>query len=120
MVKGVQMSGLYVADFETSVRFYRDVLGIPLKIDAHGDYHHAEYSFPDPYFHFALFPIVKKTQGGLALISLQSTTAERALSVRLVQARSSWNHRKKYPIPAAASRRKWLILTVIAWNCSSP
>ena len=56
MIQGMNMIGLYVRDFDASLRFYRDVLGIPLKVDAHGDYHHAEYSFRDPYFHFAIFP----------------------------------------------------------------
>ena len=50
----VQMIGLYVSDLDRCVDFYR-ALGIPLKVDAHGSYHHAEYSFHDPYFHFALF-----------------------------------------------------------------
>ena len=53
----MNMIGLYVRDFDASVRFYRDTLGIPLQVDAHGDYHHAEYSFHDPYFHFAIFPV---------------------------------------------------------------
>ena len=57
MIRGVQMLGLYTADFDSAVRFYRDVLAIPLAIDAHGDYHHAEWSFTDPYFHFAIFPV---------------------------------------------------------------
>ena len=51
----VQMIGLYVTDLDRCVDFYR-ALGIPLKVDAHGSYHHAEHSFHDPYFHFALFP----------------------------------------------------------------
>ena len=51
----VQMIGLYVSDFERCVAFYRG-LGIPLKVDAHGSYHHAEHSFQNPYFHIALFP----------------------------------------------------------------
>ena len=51
----IQMIGLFVSDFDSCVHFYR-ALGIPLEVDAHGSYHHAEYSFQDPYFHFALFP----------------------------------------------------------------
>lgn len=55
-ISAVQMVGLYVRDFESALRFYRDALGIPLEIDAHGDDHHADYSFREPYFHFAIFP----------------------------------------------------------------
>ncbi len=55
-IHGVQMVGLFVNDFEAALGFYRDGLGIPLTIDAHGDYHHAEISFQNPYFHFAIFP----------------------------------------------------------------
>lgn len=50
------MVGLYAADFDVAVRFYRDVRAIPLAVDAHGDDHHAEWSFTDPYFHSAIFP----------------------------------------------------------------
>ena len=56
MVHGVQMVGLFVTDLESAVEFYRNVLGIPLEVDAHGERRHADYSFRDPYFHFALFP----------------------------------------------------------------
>ena len=55
-VRGVQMVGLFVNDFDASLGFYRDGLGIPLVVDRHGDYHHAEVSFQNPYFHFAIFP----------------------------------------------------------------
>ena len=57
----VQMIGLYVSDLDRCVDFYR-ALGIPLKVDAHGSYHHAEHSFQDPYFHFALFPAETEEQ----------------------------------------------------------
>ena len=57
----VQMIGLYVADFERCVDFYRG-LGISLKVDAHGSYHHAEHSFQSPYYHFALFPAEAEEQ----------------------------------------------------------
>ena len=56
MIDGIQMIGLFVRDFDAALHFYRDLLGIPLAVDPHGAYHHAEYSFRDPYFHFALFP----------------------------------------------------------------
>jgi len=48
--------GLFADDFDAAVRFYREGLGFPLEVDAHGDYHHADGSFHDPYFHFAIFP----------------------------------------------------------------
>ena len=54
--QGVQMIGLFTDHFDAAVRFYRDGLGVPLEVDPHGDYHHAEWSFHDPYFHFAIFP----------------------------------------------------------------
>lgn len=56
VVQNVQMVGLYVQDFDAALSFYRDLLRIPLTVDAHGNYHHADFSFPKPYFHFALFP----------------------------------------------------------------
>ena len=55
-VQGVQMVGLFTDHFDDAVRFYRDGLGVPLEVDSHGDYHHADCSFHDPYFHFAIFP----------------------------------------------------------------
>ena len=53
---GIQMVGLFANDFDVSVRFYREGLGVPLEVDAHGDYHHADMSYHNPYFHFAIFP----------------------------------------------------------------
>ena len=55
-VQGVQMVGLFTDHFAAAVRFYREGLGVPLEVDSHGDYHHADCSFHDPYFHFAIFP----------------------------------------------------------------
>ena len=55
-VQGVPMIGLFSDHFDDAVRFYRDGLGVPLEVDSHGDYHHADYSFHEPYFHFAIFP----------------------------------------------------------------
>lgn len=64
----IQMVGLYVRDFDAVLRFYRDIVGIPLEVDAHGDYHHADYSFHEPYFHFAIFPAPPgKSTGGVHL-----------------------------------------------------
>jgi predicted enzyme related to lactoylglutathione lyase len=60
IVKGIQTVGLYVRDFQAALHFYRDTLGIPLQVDGHGDYHHADYSFQNPYFHFAIFPAEPK------------------------------------------------------------
>ena len=54
MVEGVLMVAFRVRDFEASLHFYRDVLGIPLEVD--NENKHAEYSFHNPYFHFAIFP----------------------------------------------------------------
>jgi catechol 2,3-dioxygenase-like lactoylglutathione lyase family enzyme len=48
------MVALRVKDFDASLTFYRDVLGVPLEVDSHN--RHAEHSFHDPYFHFAIFP----------------------------------------------------------------
>jgi lactoylglutathione lyase len=45
---------LYVSDMDASVRFYRDTIGIPLHADETDD--HFEFSWHQPYFHFALFP----------------------------------------------------------------
>ena len=42
--------------FYEGIKFYQDGLGVPLQIDAQGDYHHADMSYDDPYFHFTIFP----------------------------------------------------------------
>ncbi len=68
-VLNVQMVGLFVSDFEGCTEFYR-ALGIPLEVDAHGAYHHAEHSFHDPYFHFALFPAETEGRSSSAHVTL--------------------------------------------------
>ena len=52
---------LRVRDPEASVRFYRDALGVPLHADEEGTHH--EYSWQEPYFHFALFPAEPEEPG---------------------------------------------------------
>ena len=44
---------LYVSDLETSGRFYRDAIGLPLHVSRDGT--HEECSWRDPYLHFAVF-----------------------------------------------------------------
>ena len=65
MVERLQFLALSVSDLERSVRFYRDVLGVPLHESNHdaekGDPwyggEHAAYSWTDGAFlHFALYP----------------------------------------------------------------
>ncbi len=73
----VQMIGLFVSDFDSCVDFYR-ALGIPLEVDAHGSYHHAEYSFQGPYFHFALFPAEAGELPSRTHVSLQVGDCEEA------------------------------------------
>ena len=73
----VQMIGLYVTDLDRCVDFYR-ALGIPLKVDAHGSYHHAEHSFHDPYFHFALFPAESELQVSRAHVAFGVEDCEEA------------------------------------------
>ena len=88
MIKGVLMVAFRVKDFEASLHFYRDVLGVPLEVDANADYQHAEYSFHDPYFHFAIFPAQPGAESLRAHVSFQTAscreTFERAVAVGAV------------------------------------
>lgn len=48
---------LRARNYDNTVRFYRDVVGIHLEVTAHSDEGpHAEYSWHNPYFHFAVVP----------------------------------------------------------------
>ena len=47
-------AALRVRDPEACARFYRDAIGIPLHPDEANTHH--EYSWDEPYFHFAIFP----------------------------------------------------------------
>jgi len=48
---------LHVKDIESSARFYRDIIGIPLHKNENPA--HYEYSWHGTYFHFALFQVVE-------------------------------------------------------------
>ena len=88
-VRGVQMVGLFVNDFDASLGFYRDGLGVPLVVDAHGDYHHAEVSFQNPYFHFAIFPSERPSTQRPAHITFVVSDVNKTLAhVRKVGRRS--------------------------------
>ncbi len=43
-----------VKDIDISARFYREAIGVPLHQGQ--EYPHHEYSWIEPYFHFAIFP----------------------------------------------------------------
>ena len=48
---------LRARNYEATTRFYRDVLGVPFEQEDHSDEGpHNEYSWHNPYFHFAIFP----------------------------------------------------------------
>ena len=48
---------LRARNYEDTARFYRDVLGVPVEEEDHSDEGpHNEYSWHNPYFHFAIFP----------------------------------------------------------------
>ena len=48
---------LRALNYEATARFYRDVLGVPVEEEDHSDEGpHNEYSWHNPYFHFAIFP----------------------------------------------------------------
>jgi predicted enzyme related to lactoylglutathione lyase len=88
MIKGVVMVALRVTDFAASLSFYRDVLGVPLEVDGNVDHQHAEYSFHDPYFHFAIFPAQAGAESLRAHVSFQTENCrelfERAVAVGAV------------------------------------
>ena len=49
---------LHARNYDSMVRFYRDLVGVPLEAEDHGDEGpHNEYSWHDQYFHFAIFPV---------------------------------------------------------------
>ena len=48
---------LRARNYEDTTRFYKDVLGVPVEEEDHSDEGpHNEYSWHNPYFHFAIFP----------------------------------------------------------------
>ena len=54
----IVFTALHARDYEDTVSFYRDILGVPLEEEDHGDEGpHFEYSWHEPYFHFAIFPL---------------------------------------------------------------
>ena len=54
----IVFTALHARNYENTVGFYRDILGIPLEEEDHGEEGpHFEYSWHDPYFHFAIFPL---------------------------------------------------------------
>ena len=49
---------LRTRNYKSAVRFYRDLVGVPLEAEDHGDEGpHNEYSWHNPYFHFAIFEL---------------------------------------------------------------
>ena len=68
---------LRARNYEDTARFYRDVLGVPIEEEDHSDEGpHNEYSWHNPYFHFAIFPASEDEQ---------ATRTELAFSVRDVR-----------------------------------
>ena len=54
---------LRARNYEDTARFYRDVLGVPIEEEDHSDEGpHNEYSWHNPYFHFAIFPASEDEQ----------------------------------------------------------
>jgi predicted enzyme related to lactoylglutathione lyase len=54
----VVFMALRTLNYESVVRFYRDLVGVPLEAEDHGDEGpYSEHSWHEPYFHFAIFPI---------------------------------------------------------------
>jgi predicted enzyme related to lactoylglutathione lyase len=68
---------LRARNYEDTARFYKDVLGVPVEEEDHSDeVHHYEYSWHNPYFHFAIFPASEDEE---------ATRTELAFSVKDVQ-----------------------------------
>jgi catechol 2,3-dioxygenase-like lactoylglutathione lyase family enzyme len=54
----IVFTALHARNYEATVSFYRDVVGVPLEEEDHGDEGpHFEYSWQEPYFPFAIFPL---------------------------------------------------------------
>jgi predicted enzyme related to lactoylglutathione lyase len=52
----IVFAGLRCRNYDGAVRFYRDVLGVPLREEDHPpEGLHSEHSWHNPYFHFAIF-----------------------------------------------------------------
>ena len=52
----IVFTALRCRNYDSTVEFYRDVLGVPLEEEDHPpEGVHNEYSWHDPYFHFAIF-----------------------------------------------------------------
>jgi predicted enzyme related to lactoylglutathione lyase len=54
MVPRLSFVGVRVAELGPAESFYRHAVGVPLRSDRRGT--HQEFSWHDPYLHFALFP----------------------------------------------------------------
>jgi uncharacterized glyoxalase superfamily protein PhnB len=76
-IKGLNAVLLSAADVAGMVVFYRDVLGLPLKVSDHGGGMHAEMDFPG--LHFAIFPGGPRAlERGPVTISLQVESVDAA------------------------------------------
>ena len=93
---------LRVRDLEASARFYRDALGVPLHPDEEGTHH--EYSWHEPYFHFALFPAEPEEPGlGFAVDDIDAAH-ERAVAAGATVVepprQQPWGRSARYRDPA--------------------
>ena len=75
--KRIVFLALRVRNYEDTARFYRVVVGVPVEEQDHSDEGpHNEFSWSNPYFHFAIFP---------ASDDEEATRTELAFSVKDVQ-----------------------------------
>ncbi len=95
---------LRVEDGAKSVRFYKDLIGLPLHSADDGT--HFECSWHEPYFHFAIFPAggkaVNKTWLGFAVKDLDAFHRKmiaRGTKVLSAPSREPWGYSGDYEDP---------------------
>ena len=73
-------------NYDEMVRFYRDIIGVPLLEEDHPpEGVHSEYSWHNPYFHFAIFKCAEDREPTRVELSFSTNDIE-ALHARAVAA----------------------------------
>jgi catechol 2,3-dioxygenase-like lactoylglutathione lyase family enzyme len=115
VVQGVWMVAFRVRDFEASLHFYRDVLGLPLEVDSNNK--HAEYSFHDPYFHFAIFPALPGEKSVRAHIAFQAPSCGDLFAQAVAAGAEVVTEPRSSLMPEVVSAPFWPIPMGTRWSC---
>ena len=85
-VERIVFTALRTVNYDSTVPFYRDIIGVPLEEKDHGDEgSHNELSWHGPYFHFAIFRAQDDEERTGAELSFNSKNV-RAVHARAIAA----------------------------------